>query len=171
MRAQQCTQESTILWTYGTNSTHCIEDVTEDGRFSPSGDKIIPDGLIYGPHRPLTLVTEIANSQTMSAAKKIEMAMRVPSVVGDILIDLQESPIYESPTWKRAEWRREDGDDYITAENYNTMDFPDNVRWGPRTIQGFQFAGSFTCFMEVIPRNKQPVHGVRIDLDYYPYWF
>jgi len=162
MRAQQAEQDEHIEWTYGTNATHGIE-VEEDGRLTPSGDKVTPDGAIYGPKNPLTLVTEIANSQTLSDARmKISKAMEMPSVVGGILVNLEESPVYASP--KGGEWKHKVGDEYISAQDYYAQVVPDDVRRGPREIQGFQFVGKYTSSMEVMRRNKPPVSAVSAEL-------
>ena len=151
MQAQGSAEK--LRWTYGTNSTHYIEAIDGDGELGPTGDKITPDGSIYDPVNGLSLVTEVANSQTYRSAKeKIQIAMQSPSVIGGILVNLEESPKYASPD--RDEWLVSGQPvKYISAADYGQLQVSDGEVWGPRKIAGYQFAGVFSCSMDVILRD------------------
>jgi len=168
MQAQRSAQSESekLNWTYGTNSTHSIEAIDSDGELGPTGDKITPDGSIYDPVNGLSLVTEVASSQTYkSAMEKIQTAMQSPSVVGGILVNLEESPKYASPCsdqWQPAK--------YISAADYGMVQVSDGEGWGPREIAGYKFAGVFSCSMEVILRGDPSVSAVSGKFGFSLFW-
>jgi hypothetical protein len=151
MQAQQDGQEENMEWVYGTNSTHCIRLRREDGdgRWSPTGDEITPDGSIYDPEDLLTLVIEVASSQAMSAAREqIKKAMQMGTVVGGIILDLSEYPPYRKP--KAGEWQLGEDNVFLLSSDLGRPP----SRWGPWTIQGFQFGGRIEGSLKVIQRGK-----------------
>ena len=161
MEAQQQGQEETIGWEYGTNATHHIRVLRENGQWRPTKDTITPDGSIYDPQDSLTLVIEVSNGQAMSDARaKIVKTMKMNTVVGGIILNFNESPAYSHP--KPAEWNPRDEHTFMLAKEFGQQP---HERWGPMTVQGYQFGGSIEGSMEVIQRDKAPVYAVSDELE------
>jgi hypothetical protein len=161
MEAQQQGQEETIGWEYGTNATHHIRVLRENGQWRPTKDTITPDGSIYDPLDSLTLVIEVSNGQAMSDARaKIVKTMKMNTVVGGIILNLNESPAYSHP--KPAEWNPRDEHTFMLAKEFGQQP---HERWGAMTVQGYQFGGSIEGSMEVIQRDKAPVYAVSDELE------
>lgn len=155
MRIQQLDQDARISWRYGPNSTHRFSTGEEDDE---ANTHLTPDGSIYDPEGTLSLITEVANSQTVVAAReKIDEAMDSPNVLGAILVNLEEKQKYKKPG---HEWVRENSSNSVDPEEYKRQVVPNGEVWGPRKILGHMFAGEHSCFMEVTVRGAKPVSAV-----------
>jgi hypothetical protein len=128
---------------YDTNAQFAMyEDV--DDRILPTHSRCTPDGAISDRKSGILLAVEASASQTIEAVqKKMQSFFHNPSVIAGIIINLDETPAYASPT-KHSNWDS-DGSPVTLAE----WDEVQSNEWGPMYFGGHRWGGRFTCQIEV----------------------
>jgi hypothetical protein len=131
MVAQQENSQTSLPWESGLAKS--IYNLDEDGNIK---HRLCADFTIYGPLNEPYLVIEVAYSQTSANVKeKVNMWLANPSIVGVILVEINENPNFKAPDYPneilpkltRLEWSQE-----IAA----------CPKFGPLEVRGLKWAGA-----------------------------
>jgi hypothetical protein len=128
--------------TFKSRGDHAGEDPEEK-----KSDRFIADYTIYNDDLQTYLIVEVAFSQVReNAIRLIQQRMKESeTLVGAIVIDLIESPLYRSPN------RPPTSDDHINLDKWHSI-VQQSSPYGPihRTVDRRMWIGSIGCTIDII---------------------
>jgi hypothetical protein len=145
-----------LIWRIALNVVNNLEDGSEE-RFIKS--IFIPDLTIYNNHAETLILVEVAYTQSRNnaLAKIAERMASNPSLLGAILLNVNESPVYGRPPTPTP-------NDYIDTNSWDVAVGSAPI-FGPIRCGGRRWVGSITCSVDVrvnTDLNNREGHAVRI---------
>jgi hypothetical protein len=150
IKSQQTASPSRLRWKSGLAKS--IYNLDEEGGIK---DRLCADYTIYGPLNEPYLAVEIAYSQTLeSVNEKVAHWMSIPSVVGVIVVKIQESPVFKRPEKRSGPHRR------LTKEEWS-KELASCPPFGPLNANGLNWAGEHQVTVAVHRRCEELIEQVK----------
>jgi hypothetical protein len=145
-----------LKWRLGLNVVNNLEDGSDERLIRSN---FIPDVTIYNNHAETLVLVEVAHTQSRNnALTKIEERMASnPSLLGAILLNVNESPAYGRPPTPTP-------NDYIDTDSWDVAVGSAPV-FGPIRCGGRRWVGSITCSVDIrvnTELNNREGHAVCI---------
>jgi hypothetical protein len=146
MQLQRVACGRKLPWFLGTNSESCLEASDESRRIE---SKFIPDITIHHKYGSPLVIGEVDFTQARNnVLRKIsERMVRIPSLLGAIVINIDESPVYGTPT------RPASPNDYIDESIWDRVVESAPV-FGPIEHGGHCWVGSIRCSVDIQFRDE-----------------
>jgi hypothetical protein len=142
MRAQDKACRNKLPWVKGTNLESYLEEGDEDRKIN---SVFIADITILNLVNHPLIIVEVAygQSRAKALAKVTERMIKNPTLLGAVVITVDESPVFSKFTDKASR------DDHIPDDFWVAASQNDDTPYGPIEYNGRTWIGSITCSFDI----------------------